>query len=339
MSTTGESSPARSIQPSDWVERQARAERLHRLLDDAVSASGADAILLSGGLDTSIVATLAASQGQRPKAFCVSVADAPSPDEDYARSVAARLGLELQILRPRLSQLVERMPEALRILRTFDPMELRNSVVIHWALEAAARAEVRTVLTGDAADELFAGYSYMFNMAEELLAVYRRHLNEVMHFTSIPLGQALGLNVELPYLHPSVRTFALTLGVPELVGERNGRRFGKMVLREAFAHLLPEEIAWRVKTPIEHGSGSTALGKLAVESVTDGEFEAACERASREDGVRLRDKEQYFYYRIYRKVSPPPRELPRGPKNCSECQGPVGRLDQRYCRICGAYPI
>lgn len=315
------------------------AGQLRRLVTAAVASTTADGILLSAGLDTSIVAALAAAQGRKLRAFMVSVADAPGPDEPFAQRLAARLGFELIVLRPLLSELVERMPEVIRVLDTFDPMELRNSVVTYVALDAAHSAGVRTALTGDATDELFAGYSYMFNMPAEKLPLYIRHLNDVMHFSSIPMGLSLGIGVELPYLDPAVRSFALTLSASDLVADREGRRFGKKILREAFTELLGELVAWRVKTPIEYGSGSTALGKLAVDSVSDAEFEKARDEAARNDSMRLRDKEQYFYYRFYRKIFPPPRDKPRGAKTCPECQGPVSRPDQRYCRICGAYPI
>lgn len=325
--------------PPSAVPRAQRPEHLRKLVSDAVAAGTADGILLSGGLDTSVVATVAASQGRRLRATCVLVAGSAAPDEPFALSLASRLGFQLEVLRPRLENLVERMPEVIRILHTFDPMELRNSVVTYAALDAARAAGIRCVLTGDASDELFAGYSYMFNMPPDQLAPYIRHLNLVMHFTSLDLGVALGIGVEIPFLHSAVRAFALTLDAQDLVGERGGRRLGKKILREAFSGMLSEDAAWRIKTPIEFGSGSTGLGQLATGSVSDPEFDQARLSAERDDGVRLRDKEQYFYYRMYRRIFPPPREEIRDVKTCPQCQGPVPRPDMRYCRVCGAYPI
>ena len=250
-----------------------------------------------------------------------------------------RLRIDLEILRPSLYELVDRMPELIRLLRTFDPMELRNSIATHVAMEAASKRGLSAVLTGDAADELFAGYSFMFNMSAEQLPSYIRHLNEIMHFTSEVIGQNLSVRVDSPYVSPSVREFAISLGYEDLVCEYKGKRFGKRILREAFSALLPEEIAWRLKTPIEYGSGSTALKHLTEQSVTDSEFERERERATTHDSVKLRDKEQYFYYRIYRRSLPPPIERAPGSKICKDCHGPVARADMTYCRICGAYPI
>ena len=324
------------LTPADPVHR---VEQLHNLVVERVLASSADGILFSGGLDTSVLATVAISHGRRLRGVMVSVREGIGLDEPFARLMVERLGINLEILRPTLSELVDRMPEVIRVLRTFDPMELRNSIVTYVALEAARARGLSTVLTGDAADELFAGYSFMFNMSAEQLPSYIRHLNEIMHFTSEVIGQNLSVRVDSPYVSPSVREFAISLGYEDLVCEYKGKRFGKRILREAFSALLPEEIAWRLKTPIEYGSGSTALKHLTEQSVTDSEFERERRRAAMHDSVKLRDKEQYFYYRIYRRSLPPPIERAPGSKICKDCHGPVARADMTYCRICGAYPI
>ncbi len=330
------SSSPQLLTPAD---RQDRVEQLRKLVVDRVLASSADGILFSAGLDTSVLAAIASSHGRRLQAVMVSVEEGTGLDEPFARLMVERLGLDLEILRPSLKELMDRMPELIRLLRTFDPMELRNSIVTHVAMEAASKRGLSTVLTGDAADELFAGYSFMFNMSAEQLPSYIRHLNDIMHFTSQVIGLSLGMGVDSPYLSPAIRDFALSLGYEDVVGDDQGQRFGKKILREAFSSLLPREIAWRLKTPIEYGSGSTALKQLAEESVNDTEFERERKRAATYDSVKLRDKEQCFYYLMYRNLLNPPKELARAVKNCSECQGPVSRTDMRYCRICGAYPI
>lgn len=321
------------------ADRQERVKQLRNLVIDRVLASSADGILFSGGLDTSVLAAIAASHGRRLQAVMVSVEEGTGLDEPFARLMVERLGLDLEILRPSLKELLDRMPELVLLLQTFDPMELRNSIVTHVAMEAASKRGLSAVLTGDAADELFAGYSFMFNMSAEQLPSYIRHLNEIMHFTSEVIGRNLSVGVDSPYVSPSVRKFAISLGYEDLVCEYKGKRFGKRILRETFSALLPEEIAWRLKTPIEYGSGSAALKQLTEQSVTDSEFERERERAAMHDSVKLRDKEQYFYYRIYRRSLPPPIERARGSKICKDCQGPVTRADMTYCRICGAYPV
>lgn len=175
-------------------------------------------------------------------------------------------------------------------------------------------------------------------MPPEQVRPYLDFLNGVMRFSSQPMGASIGVQAQLPYLDPAVRGFALAMSRDDLVGQRDSQLFGKKVLREAFADLLPQEVTWRVKTPIEYGSGSRALREFVTNSVSDDEFEAARVRAAAEDGVSLRDKEQFFYYRIYRTILPPPREQAGGAKRCSSCRGAVERAEQKYCRVCGAYP-
>ncbi len=314
------------------------APRLRQLIESAVEHSTADGILLSGGLDTSVLSALAAQQGRKLGAVSVSVAGGVSPDEPFVKLIAERCGLRTRVLRPSLGDLIAAMPAVMRVLGGFDPMELRNSAVTWLALEAAREEGIAAVLTGDAADELFAGYSYIFNMPPDQVSPYLHFLNGVMRFSSIPMAKTLGIEAQLPYLDPAVREFAMTLSRDDLVGERDGQRFGKKVLREAFADLLPEEISWRVKTPIEYGSGSHALQRFVIDSVSDDEFEVARIRVGAEDGVSLRDKEQFFYYRIYRTLLPPPSQQTGGAKRCSSCGGAVERAEQKYCRVCGAYP-
>jgi asparagine synthase (glutamine-hydrolysing) len=320
------------------VDPGSPAAHLRELVEDAVARSTADGILLSGGLDTSIVSAVAAQQGRKLRAVSVSVASAASPDEPFARMMAERCGFPLRVLRPSLPDLIAAMPDVMHVLGGFDPMELRNSAVTWLALGAAREEGIAAVMTGDAADELFAGYSYIFNMSPDQVRPYLDFLNGVMRFSSLPMGASLGVQAQLPYLDPTVRKFALTMSRDDLVGERDGLRFGKKILREAFADLLPHEIAWRVKTPIEYGSGSRALQKFVIDSVSDVEFETARTRILGQDGIALRDKEQFFYYRIYRTILPPPREQTGGAKRCSSCRGAVERAEQKYCRVCGAYP-
>jgi asparagine synthase (glutamine-hydrolysing) len=320
------------------TERCSPAVRLRELLERAVERSAADAILLSGGLDTSVLSAIAAKQQRKLRAVCVAVAGATNPDESFAKMMAERCGFALRIIRPSLTELVAVMPTIMRVLGGFDPMELRNSAVVWLALKAAKEEGIAVVLTGDAADELFAGYSYIIGMPPEQVRPYLDFLNGVMRFSSEPMAASLGLKAQLPYLDPAVRQFALTISRGDLIGERDGQPFGKKILREAFADLFPEEITWRVKTPIEYGSGSHALQEFVVESVSDDEFETGRIRLAAEDGVSLRDKEQFFYYRMYRTISPPPREQRGGVKRCTACGGAVERADQKYCRVCGAYP-
>jgi asparagine synthase (glutamine-hydrolysing) len=310
---------------------------LRGLLEQAVHEQRCEAILLSGGLDTSIVASLAAAHGSPRLRLAVTVVVGDdAPDLPYATELAARLGLEHVVLRRSLSDLWATLPELVRALGTFDGMYLRNDVVVFEGLRELARRGVSACFVGDAADELFAGYSFMFDRpADEIAATVRRFASS-MHFNGPQLGRSLGIDVRSPYLDPPVIAHAVSLPGAELVMDHGGQRHGKAPLRRAFASLLGERHAYRRKDPIEIGSGATALRGYATARVDDFEAEAARVRAS--DGVRVRDAERMAYYRIYRDVfGAPPRPDPAQPKACPDChaRGPEGT----YCRVCGAYPI
>ncbi len=203
------------------------ASRLRTLVEDAVERSTADGILLSGGLDTSILSAISGKRGRRLRAVSVAVADAVSPDEPFVKMVAESCGFELRVLRPSLADLVSMMPSLIRVLRVSDPMELRNSVVTWLGLTAARECGIQTMLTGDAADELFAGYSYITSLSPEQLRPYLDFLNGVMRFSSQLMAPVVAVQAQLPYLDPAVREFALTLSYDDLIVERDGRVFGK----------------------------------------------------------------------------------------------------------------
>jgi asparagine synthase (glutamine-hydrolysing) len=313
------------------------AARLRHLLERVVLSRPAEGILLSAGLDTSAIAALAHAGGLRPVAVTVCW-DASAPDYGFATELAQRLGLEHRVLWADDHALLEAMPAVIAILRSFDPMELRNSAVQYLALRSLRESGVRSAWVGDGADELFAGYSYMTAMEPDALWAYTRELASFMRFSATPLGDSLGVDVVSPYLERTLVDFAVGLSPVEKVGERDGERHGKWVLRLAMEDLLPARFVWRTKTPAEFGSGSTRLETAVLERLSEPDFEDLRAEALKNDDVRLRDREQAFYYRLYRAQFGPPRaEL--GEPRCPDCQAPLVNPRSRYCGRCGSYPV
>ncbi|MGH2500152.1 MAG: asparagine synthase C-terminal domain-containing protein [Candidatus Limnocylindria bacterium] len=304
------------------------------LLVAAVEETPCEAILLSGGLDTSIVATLARPRGLR---LAVTVAVGDAIDLPYATEIASRLGLEHVVLRPALADLARELPQVVRLLGTFDGMFLRNDVVVYVGLREVARRGARSCWTGDAADELFAGYSFVFRKTPEDIEQTVRHFARTMHFNGPTLGRSLGVEVRSPYLHPGIVEHAVGLRGEDLVLEHQGQRLGKAPLRRTFAEQIGARHAYRRKDPIEVGSGASALRGHVAEGLGP-TFAADAARVLEQDRVALRDPEHLAYYRIYRDVfAGPPRADPSLPKECPGChaRGPEGT----YCTVCGAYPI
>ncbi len=155
------------------------------------------------------------------------------------------------------------LPQVIRILGTFDVMYLRNDTVVYDGLGELARRGVRSCWTGDGADELFAGYSFVFAKPPEEIERTVARFVATMHFNAPALGEALGVAVRSPYLHPTVIAFARSLRGSDLVLMYQGALMGKAPLRQAFAAELGSHHAFRRKDPIEIGSGATALASRA----------------------------------------------------------------------------
>ena len=170
-------------------------------------------------------------------------------DLKYAEMLAGKLGIELYPKLISVEEALATIPEVIKIMGSFDPA-LPNDLAIYLGLRLAREKGIESVITGDGADELFAGYSYMFDLD---LKEYLPRLAEKMNFSSNRLGAHLGIEVKQPFLDRDLIDFALSID-PELkVREHRGARCGKWVLREAFAPRLPEEIIWQTKRPIEVG--------------------------------------------------------------------------------------
>lgn len=311
--------------------------KIRFLLERAVERNLAEAILLSGGLDASVLAVIA-SKRVSLKASTVAFQEAPAPDVEYAKLMASYLRLKHFVHRFYEDELYDAIPVVVKTMRSFDPMEIRNSVTIYVGLRMAKEKGVKSVMTGDGCDELFAGYSFLFELEREKLDLELRKLWSVMRFSFIPLAESLGMEAKLPYLDPELKSFAMNLDSRYKIQTEEGQVYGKWILRKAFEHSLPKEVAWRVKTPIEHGSGTTILSSLFNQKISDAEFNRKRRKYLDEDKVIIRDKEQLFYYEVYRTVVGVPHPIDSKGKICPQCNSNVQEA-ATYCRTCGAYPI
>lgn len=309
---------------------------LRELIEDAVKRNLCEGLLLSGGLDTSILAFVA-SKFVKQKAFTVALKGAPAPDVEYASLIAKRLGIKHRIHHICEDELRDALSTTIKIMKSFDPMEIRNSVVIYAALKTAKEEGISAVMTGDGSDELFAGYSFLHGLEGERLKSELEKMWRTMSFSSIRLSKALDIEVKLPYLDPRIMDFASRLDPSYMVREERGRKWGKWILRKAFEGMLPDEIVWRVKNPIEQGSGTAILPALFDQMISDEEFEEKRRKYLEVDKVVIRSKEQLFYYEVFRSVVGVPHPT-RGGRTCPYCNSVV-EYGTTYCRTCGSYPI
>ena len=294
-------------------------EQLRNKFKEAVGRSRADGILLSGGVDTGILAFVA-----RPSTgFTVALKDSPASDLVYSEKVSKLLGIQHKKMEFTTEEALATLPEVIGILKTFD-LALPNDLSIYFALKLARENRITSVMTGDGADELFAGYSYMAELPPEDLGRYVRRLSQNWHFSANELGRALGIEVRQPFLDGDFVRFALEISTELKV--KDG--VGKYILRKSFEGLIPAEVVWRKKEAIEYGSGSTKLHEIINGMVADEEFQSA----GKEADIKFINKEHFFYWRIYNQGV---GKIPRARDNETRCPCCGAGMGKYHCRTCG----
>ena len=258
-------------------------------------------VFLSGGLDSSLVAAIAARvlalRGERLQTFAVGTPS--SPDLAAARIVAAHLDCVHREITYDAADALEVLPVVVRSIESFDPALVRSAVP-NFLLSRFTAQHIKVVLTGEGADELFAGYEYLRDFTDPA----RLHLElvrtiEGLHNLNLQrcdrVTMAHGLEARVPFLDREVIAWALRLPPGfKLAGPGQPE---KRLLREAFAGWLPDELLWRDKAEFGDGSGAADVLTAAIEAgVTDAEFE----RERSQVKPALRTREELAYYRIFR---------------------------------------
>ncbi|MHC1610574.1 MAG: asparagine synthase C-terminal domain-containing protein [Candidatus Methanospirareceae archaeon] len=316
------------------MKEEEACSRLREILRDVVERNDAEALLLSGGLDTSILAALATDHSKSKKALTVALAGTRAPDSRYAQEIAQKFRYEHHLISITEDEALEELPEVIRVVRSFDPA-LPNDLTIYVALKEAKNLGIKSVMTGDGADELFAGYSYMHDLSPDALNRYIKAISRRMWFSSNRLGASLDVEIKQPYLDKRLVDFALEIDPGLKIREMNGRRYGKWLLRKAYEEELGA-LAWRGKEPIEFGSGTTKIRDSIRRRISDAEFE----EKKREYEMEFMNKEHLFFYELYKVVvGGIPKPVGRGEEVCPLCKAGL-QGDKFHCHICGfSYPI
>ncbi len=226
-------------------------------------------VFLSGGLDSSIIAAIASQHRPGLKSFAVGLEN--SPDLKAARRVAEYLGTDHheQVLTP--EEIERDLPQILYHLESFDQDLVRSAVPCYYVSQLAAR-HVKVVLTGEGADELFAGYEYHkdYDNPSALQAELRRSVLS-MHDINLQrvdrMTMAHGLEARVPFLDRTMLDIAFRIPVALKLPADN--RIEKWILRKAFEDLLPSDIVWREKSQFDQGSGVADL--LGGDEIANGQ--------------------------------------------------------------------
>jgi asparagine synthase (glutamine-hydrolysing) len=248
---------------------------------------------LSGGLDSSIIAAVARKHLTELHTFSVGVEG--SSDLEAARVVARHIDSIHHEYLLTEREIREKLPEIIYYLESFDQDLVRSAIPCYFTSRLAAE-HVKVILTGEGADELYAGYTYYKDIKDP--GVLNRELKRsVSSLHNINLQRvdrmtmAHSIEGRVPFL--DLESISLGQRIPPELKLSGDNRIEKWVLRKAFEDLLPKEIAWRVKEQFDEGSGVAALqersGKNGGESHDTG-------------GIRVRSAEEASYLDIFRNV-------------------------------------
>jgi len=310
-------------------------------------------IILSGGVDTCAILAAAQETGITFAGAITVLTGECSPDKDFAAAAAAGAQLKHHVVQVTTTDLVDTyLPACVKQLATFDGMTLRNSLVVAAAMRKASELGFKHAVVGDAADELFGGYSFMWGSAEDPVEWKRKRdkMCTEWTFATAQLAAMYGLESHSPYMEPEFvewaientershcigsRPIHLVLG-----GDAIEHETGKLVLREAYETIS----SWRRKDPIEVGSGITVIGHDAfwAELISDGELSTATAEALAR-GFVIKNKEHLVNFRAFENTfgaggeSHPMKKRMAIGEGCIGCCFEIG--EAMFCGVCGAYP-
>jgi len=310
-------------------------KNIRMILEEITLHCDANWIAFSGGLDSSILGYIKKEQGLN--AITIIAKDFLGTDLAYSQIVSKHSSIPLELKYVDTNEILDAVKNTIKILKNFNDIEIRNSIVSYHYLHTLKEKNVKKVITGDGADEIFAGYNFLIKKDGDELQDELKRMKKIMHFTSEKIAHELGISVQMPYIDENIIKLAETLPIEQLVNQKNGTKFGKWILRKAFENDLPQNVIWREKTPMQNGSGTNGLTKLFDSIITDDIFQEKIKKIKNEDDVLIRTKESLHYYELYRENFKIP-ESNVEKDICSDCKAEL-LINSNFCRMCGKFPL
>lgn len=275
------------------IRRRLDAAVVKRLMSDVPVG-----VYLSGGLDSSLIATLMRPHSVDLHSFAAGMEG--SADISAARQVAHFLGTEHHELIYTADEVEAALPEVIRHLESFDAPLVRSAVPMYFVSRLAAES-VKVVLSGEGADELFAGYSYLSGIEDgdalrKELADITVRLQDTNLQRADRMSMAHGLEARVPFLDADLVRYVSRLPI-DLIDQR-GSRQEKWLLREACRGLIPPEILARKKMKFSEGAGSADVILEKVKDIID--LDTFEKEKTIAPGLTVRSPEELHYYRIWR---------------------------------------
>lgn len=313
----------------DWMDYDAvknngaSVSQLHDALEDAVRRQLMSdvpyGVLLSGGLDSSIISAVAkqfashrietdgTKEAWWPQLHSFAIGLEGAPDLAKAREVADFIGTVHHEIHYTLQEGLDALRDVIYYIETYDVTTVRASTPMYLLARVIKSMGIKMVLSGEGADEVFGGYLY-FHKAPDAKSFHEetvRKLSRLHLYDCLRANKSLaawGVEGRVPFLDKEFLDVAMRLN-PE-AKMCPGKTIEKKILREAFADKLPESVAWRQKEQFSDGVGYSwidTLREMTSKAVSDEEMSHAAERFPINPP---RNKEEYYYRSIFEEHFP-----------------------------------
>ena len=281
-------------------------------------------VLLSGGLDSSIIAAVTQKYSQKrvesdsretawwPRLHSFAVGLEGSPDLLAAKKAAEYIGTVHHEVHFTIQEALDALPDVIYHIETYDITTVRASTPMYLLARVIKSMGIKMVLSGEGSDELFGGYLYFHKApnAREFHEELVRKMQKLHLYDCLRANKSLmawGVEGRVPFLDKDFIDVAMELNPEDKMNIRlpdGKQRVEKWILREAFSDMLPKEICWRQKEQFSDGVGYSwidSLKKIAEEKISDTEF---ARRENRFPVNPPKTKEEYYYREIYSSFFP-----------------------------------
>lgn len=330
--------------------------RLRQALEDAVvrqlMCDVPYGLLISGGVDSSIVAAIAARHAEKrvetgsqekawwPRIHSFSVGLPDAPDTKYARMVAQAIGSQHHEINFTIQEAIDALPDVIWHLETFDVTTIRAGTPMYLMSRKIKAMGIKMILSGEGSDEIFGGYLYFHKAPnreefhEELVRkLDMLHLYDCLRANKVTA--AWGLEARVPFLDPEFMDVAMGIDPAHKMIRKAEGRMEKHILRAAFDGWVPKEVLWRQKEQFSDGVGYSWIDSLkayAEKEVSDSAMANAVHRFPRKTP---QTKEAYLYRSIFEGHFPNPTAadlVPDGPSIA--CSSPTAiRWDAAWASL------
>ncbi|WP_321480520.1 asparagine synthase B [uncultured Bacteroides sp.] len=313
----------------DWTDYEtvkdndAKVSDVHDALESAVQRQLMSdvpyGVLLSGGLDSSVISAIAkkyaakrvetngASEAWWPQLHSFAIGLKGAPDLSKAREVADYIGTVHHEIDYTVQEGLDAIRDVIYFIETYDVTTVRASTPMYLLARVIKSMGIKMVLSGEGADEIFGGYLY-FHKAPNARAFHEetiRKISKLHLYDCLRANKSLsawGVEGRVPFLDKEFLDVAMRLNPEAKMAP--GKVIEKKIVREAFADLLPESVAWRQKEQFSDGVGYNwidSLKEITSAAVTD---EQMTEAAKRFPINTPQNKEEYYYRTIFEEHFP-----------------------------------